>query len=209
MNRNGDIMRQEKNMSCEEELLLFYNKYLNVGIGEGFLLELARKYAQNWQIQKSESEENNPSVLFNQLELDFLAFNKFKSVRLAEDYTILIDSLGNIINFLFNENIDLVEKTELERYIHKNIFKLLESLPLDERSIQVKEEVQNMILQNILASKIRKLVFEIIKASKGYLAATHFKNKNANLMNYEEMLKDELDFEELFANKLVFSRSLR
>ena len=98
-------MRQEKNMSCEEELLLFYNKYLNVGIGEGFLLELARKYAQNWQIQKSESEENNPSVLFNQLELDFLAFNKFKSVRLAEDYTILIDSLGNIINFLFNENI--------------------------------------------------------------------------------------------------------
>ena len=197
-------MRQEKNMSCEEELLLFYNKYLNVGIGEGFLLELARKYAQNWQIQKSESEENNPSVLFNQLELDFLAFNKFKSVRLAEDYTILIDSLGNIINFLFNENIDLVEKTELERYIHKNIFKLLESLPLDERSIQVKEEVQNMI-----ASKIRKLVFEIIKASKGYLAATHFKNKNANLMNYEEMLKDELDFEELFANKLVFSRSLR
>lgn len=66
-----------------------------------------------------------------------------------------------------------------------------------------------MILQNILASKIRKLVFEIIKASKGYLAATHFKNKNANLMNYEEMLKDELDFEELFANKLVFSRSLR
>ncbi len=202
-------MRQEKNMSCEEELLLFYNKYLNVGIGEGFLLELARKYAQNWQIQKSESEENNPSVLFNQLELDFLAFNKFKSVRLAEDYTILIDSLGNIINFLFNENIDLVEKTELERYIHKNIFKLLESLPLDERSIQVKEEVQNMILQNILASKIRKLVFEIIKASKGYLAATHFKNKNANLMNYEEMLKDELDFEELFANKLVFSRSLR
>ena len=197
-------MRQEKNMSCEEELLLFYNKYLNVGIGEGFLLELARKYAQNWQIQKSESEENNPSVLFNQLELDFLAFNKFKSVRLAEDYTILIDSLGNIINFLFNENIDLVEKTELERYIHKNIFKLLESLPLDERSIQVKEEVQNMILQNILASKIRKLVFEIIKASKGYLAATHFKNKNANLMNYEEMLKDELDFEELFANKLVF-----
>ena len=202
-------MRQEKNMSCEEELLLFYNKYLNVGIGEGFLLELARKYAQNWQIQKSESEENNPSVLFNQLELDFLAFNKFKSVRLAEDYTILIDSLGNIINFLFNENIDLVEKTELERYIHKNIFKLLESLPLDERSIQVKEEVQNMILQNILASKIRKLVFEIIKASKGYLAATHFKNKNANLMNYEVMLKDELDFEELFANKLVFSRSLR
>ncbi|CDF12187.1 unknown [Mycoplasma sp. CAG:776] len=202
-------MRQEKNMSCEEELLLFYNKYLNVGIGEGFLLELARKYAQNWQIQKSESEENNPSVLFNQLELDFLAFNKFKSVRLAEDYTILIDSLGNIINFLFNENIDLVEKTELERYLHKNIFKLLESLPLDERSIQVKEEVQNMILQNILASKIRKLVFEIIKASKGYLAATHFKNKNANLMNYEEMLKDELDFEELFANKLVFSRSLR
>ena len=202
-------MRQEKNMSCEEELLLFYNKYLNVGIGEGFLLELARKYAQNWQIQKSESEENNPSVLFNQLELDFLEFNKFKSVRLAEDYTILIDSLGNIINFLFNENIDLVEKTELERYLHKNIFKLLESLPLDERSIQVKEEVQNMILQNILASKIRKLVFEIIKASKGYLAATHFKNKNANLMNYEEMLKDELDFEELFANKLVFSRSLR
>ena len=202
-------MRQEKNMSCEEELLLFYNKYLNVGIGEGFLLELARKYAQNWQIQKSESEENNPSVLFNQLELDFLAFNKFKSVRLAEDYTILIDSLGNIINFLFNENIDLVEKTELERYLHKNIFKLLESLPLDERSIQVKEEVQNMILQNILASKIRKLVFEIIKASKGYLAATHFKNKNANLMNYEEMLKDELDFEELFVNKLVFSRSLR
>ena len=202
-------MRQEKNMSCEEELLLFYNKYLNVGIGEGFLLELARKYAQNWQIQKSESEENNPSVLFNQLELDFLAFNKFKSVRLAEDYTILIDSLGNIINFLFNENIDLVEKTELERYLHKNIFKLLESLPLDERSIQVKEEVQNMILQNILASKIRKLVFEIIKASKGYLAATHFKNKNANLMNYEEMLKDELDFEKLFANKLVFSRSLR
>lgn len=197
-------MRQEKNMSCEEELLLFYNKYLNVGIGEGFLLELARKYAQNWQIQKSESEENNPSVLFNQLELDFLAFNKFKSVRLAEDYTILIDSLGNIINFLFNENIDLVEKTELERYLHKNIFKLLESLPSDERSIQVKEEVQN-----ILASKIRKLVFEIIKASKGYLAATHFKNKNANLMNYEEMLKDELDFEELFANKLVFSRSLR
>lgn len=202
-------MRQEKNMSCEEELLLFYNKYLNVGIGEGFLLELARKYAQNWQIQKSESEENNPSVLFNQLELDFLAFNKFKSVRLTEDYTILIDSLGNIINFLFNENIDLVEKTELERYLHKNIFKLLESLPSDERSIQVKEEVQNMILQNILASKIRKLVFEIIKASKGYLAATHFKNKNANLMNYEEMLKDELDFEELFANKLVFSRSLR
>ena len=197
-------MRQEKNMSCEEELLLFYNKYLNVGIGEGFLLELARKYAQNWQIQKSESEENNPSVLFNQLELDFLAFNKFKSVRLAEDYTILIDSLGNIINFLFNENIDLVEKTELERYLHKNIFKLLESLPSDERSIQVKEEVQN-----ILDSKIRKLVFEIIKASKGYLAATHFKNKNANLMNYEEMLKDELDFEELFANKLVFSRSLR
>lgn len=202
-------MRQEKNMSCEEELLLFYNKYLNVGIGEGFLLELARKYAQNWQIQKSESEENNPSVLFNQLELDFLAFNKFKSVRLAEDYTILIDSLGNIINFLFNENIDLVEKTELERYLHKSIFKLLESLPSDERSIQVKEEVQNMILQNILASKIRKLVFEIIKASKGYLAATHFKNKNASLMNYEEMLKDELDFEELFANKLVFSRSLR
>lgn len=202
-------MRQEKNMSYEEELLLFYNKYLNVGIGEGFLLELARKYAQSWQDQKPESEKNNPSILFNQLELDFLEFNEFKVISFTDDYTIIIDSIGNIINFLFKANFDPVQKVELEKYLNKSIFKLLESLPSDEKTMQIKEDVQNMILQNILASKIRKLIFEIIKASNGYLAATHFKNKNAKLMNYEEMLKNELDFDELFANKLVFSRSLR
>ena len=34
-------------------------------------------------------------------------------------------------------------------------------------------------------------------------------NKNSEIINYEDQLTSELNFEELFANKLIFSRSLR
>lgn len=66
-----------------------------------------------------------------------------------------------------------------------------------------------MILQNIFVSKISKATYEQIKIRDGLLASTRFMNKNSEIINYEDQLTSELNFEELFANKLIFSRSLR
>ena len=108
----------QKNKNSIEDLLLFYNKYLNVGIGEGFLLELVKKCATTHQLQEISAKDT--SIIFNQLELEFLAFHHFKSIELAKDYTIIIDSMGHITNFLFKPGFDLAEKEELKKYINNN-----------------------------------------------------------------------------------------
>lgn len=200
-------MKQEKNKNSIEDLLLFYNKYLNVEIGEGFLLELVKKCATTHQLQEISAKDT--SIIFNQLELEFLAFHHFKSIELAKDYTIIIDSMGHITNFLFKPGFDLAEKEELKKYINNSIFNFLESIPVSDEQIASKEEVQNMILQNIFVSKISKATYEQIKIRDGLLASTRFMNKNSEIINYEDQLTSELNFEELFANKLIFSRSLR
>lgn len=200
-------MKQEKNKNSIEDLLLFYNKYLNVGIGEGFLLELVKKCATTHQLQEISAKDT--SIIFNQLELEFLAFHHFKSIELAKDYTIIIDSMGHITNFLFKPGFDLAEKEELKKYINNSVFNFLESIPVSDEQIASKEEVQNMILQNIFVSKISKATYEQIKIRDGLLASTRFMNKNSEIINYEDQLTSELNFEELFANKLIFSRSLR
>lgn len=202
-------MKKLESLNYEDELVLFYNKFLNIGLGEGFLVEIVKKCSNKWLNDRSFTEEDkNKQVIFNKMELEFLSFKPTRNIKIGEDYIITIDAYGHIIKFQFNPNFDLSQRMELESYLNESIFTLLENLPFDTEVMEAQEKAQNMILQNILVSKIGKAIYEKIK-SESFLAATQFKNKNITLITYEENLRSELDYEEEFKSKLASSRSLR
>lgn len=216
-------MKQDVKMSYEEDLVLFYNKYLNLGIGEGYLLILVNKCIQNWQaLMNSKDAEkiiasgnfaelkslgSNP-VSFTKLDQEFLKFYQTATMKVNEDYDIVIDEYGNIINFNFKRNLSSIEQ-DLTKEIHQSIFKFLNRMPKSIEVLDAKRQAENVILQNTLVSKINKVVYEGIKTKDSIVSASIYAIAERDTISYEENLVKSVNYEKLVQKKLSRSRSLR
>lgn len=203
-------------VSYEEELILFYNKYLNIGLGEGYLYNLVNKLAELWKKENQVAIKNKNAKNFKseaqpflwKAEQDFFAFFPHPTLSINSDYKITLDAYGTITDFLFNHNLSDVEKEELSKNIGTNIFAFLQKLEPSLEQQDAIEAAENIILQNILASKIYKAMYEKLK-KESELEANAFANEKAEIINFDETLKETFDYEESFKAKLAHSRSRR
>ena len=213
------------NVNYEEDLIFFYNKYLNLGIGEGYLYDLMDRYMNCWKKKEQGMNPTNGSISiqdipkyrlneedyrnFSRVDQEFINFYHTTTIEVNEDYDVVIDAYGNITKFIFKKELSSVERQELSAYINKNIFNLLHELPQRIELENAISAAENTLLQNILASKINKAVFEKIRKEENDLSAAIFGVANSKVFSYDDSLKQNLDYEELFGKKLSHSRSLR
>ncbi len=221
-------MKEYNHTSEEDNLILFYNKYLNAGkVGEDYFFKLIENYVDAWQekmknVQKLEqdpqllgetlgklkiSEEDIEAISY--FDHDFQVFYQANYIRINEDYGVIVDAYANILRFAFYKDLDLSEVSELYKYINKNIFTLLSELERNIGVIEASEQAENMILQNLLVSKLEQAVYSIIKEKNGDMQASLFAVANAEIFDYENRLADELDYEAILKSKQACSRSRR
>ncbi len=216
-------MRKNEVPACyEDELILFYNKYLSIGLGEGYLSGLINRCATLWL--KKEIPEDKKLTAKNlrhfsinskdyarlpKLDQDFINFFYRTYMRIDDKYGVIMDSLGNIEAFNFDGKASEVEMVELNQNIGLNIFTFLNKLVPGLNEIDKREEAENYILQNILSSKIYKAIYEKIMQEGGIVKASIFALANAEIMEYEDKLKENLDYENIFPRKAAYSRSRR
>ncbi len=216
MKRNGF------QLSYEEELILFYNKYLNTGLWEGYLPILVNKCINLWNEKESRKvknlrEEDLQRLSFNSkdfaslsnLDRDFLSFYPVINLNITKDYSILMDSLGNIKKFQFKSYVDLAEEKELKENVGRSIFEFLNKFENSSDIQSVQEIAENAILQNILVSKIYKAIYEKLEKEKGIVKASLFALANASIISCDEKLQKMFNYEELFQSKLTYTRSRR
>lgn len=216
MKRNGF------QLSYEEELILFYNKYLNTGLWEGYLPILVNKCINLWNEKESRKvknlrEEDLQRLSFNSkdfaslsnLDRDFLSFYPVINLNITKDYSILMDSLGNIKKFQFKSYVDLAEEKELKENVGRSIFEFLNKFENSSDIQSVQEIAENAILQNILVSKIYKAIYEKLEKEKGIVKASLFALANASIIFCDEKLQKMFNYEELFQSKLTYTRSRR
>ena len=216
MKRNGF------QLSYEEELILFYNKYLNTGLWEGYLPILVNKCINLWNEKESRKvknlrEEDLQRLSFNSkdfaslsnLDRDFLSFYPVINLNITKDYSILMDSLGNIKKFQFKSYVDLAEEKELKENVGRSIFEFLNKFENSSDIQSVQEIAENAILQNILVSKIYKAIYEKLEKEKGIVKASLFALANASIISCDEKLQKMFNYEELFQSKLTYTRSHR
>lgn len=208
--------------SYEDELILFYNKYLNLGLGEGYLTELVSRCAKLWskkRLSKTEdlSKKNLNKFCFNikdyaslsNLDQDFINFFYCTYLRITSNYGVIIDSFGTIKSFEFDDSTNEIEQNELIKNIGLNIFEFLNKLTPGLDKDEKEEEAENVILQNVLSSKIYKAIYEKIMQEENLMKASLFALANREIIEYEEELKETLDYEKLFVKKAIRSRSRR
>ena len=206
----------------EKALLLFYNKYLSIGLGEGYLSGLINRCATLWLKKempkgKNLSQKNLHHFSINsedyaslsKLDQDFINFYYRTYIRVDNKYGVIMDSVGNIEDFHFDEQVDEMEAKELNRNIGLNIFTFISKLTPGLNQLDKKEEAENYILQNILSSKIYKAIYEKIMQEGNVIKASLFALANREIMEYEDKLKENLDYENLFERKATYSRSRR
>lgn len=216
MKRNGF------QLSYEEELILFYNKYLNTGLWEGYLPILVNKCINLWNEKESRKvknlrEEDLQRLSFNSkdfaslsnLDRDFLSFYPVINLNITKDYSILMDSLGNIKKFQFKSYVDLAEEKELKENVGRSIFEFLNKFENSSDIQSVQEIAGNAIIQNILVSKIYKAIYEKLEKEKGIVKASLFALANASIISCDEKLQKMFNYEELFQSKLTYTRSRR
>lgn len=208
--------------SYEDELILFYNKYLNLGLGEGYLTELISRCAKLWS-KKDLTKETNLSkrnlkkfslseedyAKLPKLDQDFINFFYCTYLRVTNNYGVIFDSFGTIKSFEFDESISDIEQKELSKNIGLNILDFLNQLTPGLDKDEKLEEAENIILQNILSSKIYKAIYEKIMQEENLMKASLFALANREIIEYEGELKESLDYEKLFVKKAACSRSRR
>ena len=208
---------KEDNKSYEEELIVFYNKYLNLGLGEGYLIGLTKKCAELWQKKGFKKENQNPFVSkyeisyedyasLTKLDQEFMNFYNFSAITINDDYDSIIDSFGTIIRFDFKKELDKTEEQELSQYVNQNILDFLKLLP--EIPTGTLNQVKDMILQNILVSKIYKAIYEEI-GKTDLIQASLFALANAKIFSYDDELKGKLNYEKELKLDYPRLRSLR
>lgn len=208
--------------SYEDELILFYNKYLNLGLGEGYLTELVSRCAKLWskkRLSKTEdlSKKNLNKFCFNikdyaslsNLDQDFIHFFYCTYLRITSNYGVIIDSFGTIKSFEFDDSTNEIEQNELIKNIGLNIFEFLNKLTPGLDKDEKEGEAENVILQNVLSSKIYKAIYEKIMQEENLMKASLFALANREIIEYEGELKESLDYEKLFVKKAACSRSRR
>ena len=216
MKRNGF------QLSYEEELILFYNKYLNTGLWEGYSPILVNMCVKLWNEKESRKvknlrEEDLQRLSFNSkdfaslsnLDRDFLSFYPVINLNITKDYSILMDSLGNIKKFQFKSYVDLAEEKELKENVGRSIFEFLNKFENSSDIQSFQEIAENAILQNILVSKIYKAIYEKLEKEKGIVKASLFALANASIISCDEKLQKMFNYEELFQSKLTYTRSRR
>lgn len=209
-------------MSYENELILFYNKYLSIGLGEGYLSGLINRCATLWLKKempkgKKLTKKNLRNFSINsedyaslsKLDQDFINFFYRTYMRIDDKSGVIMDSVGNIEAFNFDGQVDEMEAKELNQNIGLNIFTFLNKLTPGLNQLDKKEEAENYILQNILSSKIYKAIYEKIMQDGNVIKASLFALTNREIMEYEDKLKENLDYENLFERKAAYSRSRR
>lgn len=208
--------------SYEEELILFYNKYLNLGIGEGYLINLVRKCAHLWSKKKLNKQEDltqeslnkfslnfEDYLLLSKLDQSFINFLYRNFIKITDKYGVILDSFGTIKDFSFADNIDVTEQNELKKNIGLNIFEFINKLGPSLAKEEIEEEAENFILQNILSSKIYKAIYERIFQEENLTKASLFALANALIIEYEDQLKESFDYENFFTKKATHTRSRR
>ena len=209
-------------MSYENELILFYNKYLSIGLGEGYLSGLINRCATLW-LKKEMPKGKKPTkknlrnfsinsedyASLSKLDQDFINFFYRTYMRIDDKSGVIMDSVGNIEAFNFDGQVDEMEAKELNQNIGLNIFTFLNKLTPGLNQLDKKEEAENYILQNILSSKIYKAIYEKIMQDGNVIKASLFALANREIMEYEDKLKENLDYENLFEKKAAYSRSRR
>lgn len=211
---------KQNKMSYEEELMLFYDKYLNLDFDGNILLGIMKdmlNYAEEKEeqvepayissLQKYVIDENDYPYL-TPTTREYIQFFKESYLSINEDYGVYINSLGEITQFVFNNELSIPEQQELSKFTNQSIFIYLNYLEDDLTKEQARINAQNIILQNILTSKIYKAVYEKIE-EKSILKALLFATANRPIFSYEESLNAKLDYAHEFKNNLAISRSLR
>lgn len=221
-------MKEYNYTSEEDNLILFYNKYLNAGkVGEDYFFKLIANYVDAWQakmktVQKLDQDPQLLGETLNKLKIseediktisyfdhDFQVFYQANYIRINEDYGVIVDAYANIIRFDFYKDLDWSEISMLYKYINKNIFTLLSKLERNIGVIEASEQAKDMLLQNLLVSKLEQAVYSVIKERNGNLQASLFAVANAEIFDYENRLADELDYEAILKSKQSCSRSRR
>ncbi len=221
-------MKEYNYTSEEDNLILFYNKYLNAGkVGEDYFFKLIANYVDAWQakmktVQKLDQDPQLLGETLNKLKIseediktisyfdhDFQVFYQANYIRINEDYGVIVDAYANIIRFDFYKDLDWSEISMLYKYINKNIFTLLSKLERNIGVIEASEQAKDMLLQNLLVSKLEQAVYSVIKERNGNLQASLFAVANAEIFDYENRLADELDYEAILRSKQSCSRSRR
>lgn len=203
-----------------EELKLFYNKYLNIGLGDQYLEGLIKRYTLMLDAKKDLSNSTSLTMEeftfseddyknFSKIDQEFLNFIPFSCISLNDKIDIVIDAYGNINRFIYKKNLDLPEKQELNNHLHQSIFNFLEEQANNYEYLDVYEEAENIILQNLLVSKIFKAIYEAIVSENNLIEASIFILANPKIFSYEDNLNKLINYEELFKNKLAYSRSRR
>lgn len=223
-------MQKEKNsslngMSYKEELALFYDKYLNLanGFGENYLNELMVKYLHVWEqfiktlgvedLQEGErilipalKEEDLKD--FSSQELEFLNFQTKTVINFNEDYNLVVDAYGMIEGFDYKRPMDTTEQMLLNKNVGSNVFTFLKTIPSSYESDLAQEQAENIILQNVLVSKIHKAMFAEIKNAYGPLKAAFFAAWTTKMINYDDTITALVDYENIFTRRIP-TRSLR
>lgn len=220
------MRNNKKSMSLKDDLILFYNKYLNIGLEENYLLDLAKRCANLWKQKFTDLETVKEMKIkdfsfteqdyasLSKTDHEFLNFYPISCIHMNEDYDILIDEFGNIRRIFFKQDLDIAEKQDLLKYINQSIFSLLHELPESIEQHNALNEAGNIILQNILSSKIYKAILEKIEeeeqdAEKKILMTSLFACSNIEILSYDARIREELDYESELNTKFVHSRSLR
>ena len=194
-----------KSVSYQEDLILFFNRFLNLEANDSFLISLVERLTKYW-VEKLE-EEQERTEKFSNLDQEFFKFYESATLEINEQYDVIIDSYGSIIYFILKKERTKEEINNLYRNLNTNIFSFFALInePKYKESFQ---QAENIILQNILVSKITKAIAEQLRMIDEITAA-RFILANKEKFCYDDNLKNSLDYEEQFKSKLIRSRSLR
>lgn len=192
----SDFLLQIKNKSASklEEVIEFYNRYLEIGnYDEFYILNLIEELSNIFI-----SKVNNTNIfanlgsslifqelLFNENDLKDLSLFSKSIISFSHGDSIFLDFGGIAYVDRFGSIVYVDNATVLQQSNCKNILTFAKELDL----CLAKTQANNFIMQNILCSKVFNAVKEKIEATSGVFYAGLFQLIYASVLKYEEMLE--------------------
>jgi len=210
------IKNLNKSVSSIEELLLFYNKYLALDNDEVFLLNLVTNMTNIFNAKiPAEKKERVYEIPLEELkynEMDFANMSMFarKCVNFWDTATIIISNLCEIKINSFGNILEINSIVpEMLSFKNSDIFSFLEHFSYIEGVEKAKKDLYNVVMQNVLASKVYKAVSEQIRTTKGIYAANAFRLINYGIINYENTIASRIENKEQINHGFSRVRSQR
>jgi len=97
----------------------------------------------------------------------------------------------------------------MQNFNNSDIFSFLEHFSYLEGADKAKKDLNNVIIQNVLASKIYKTVSEQVRITKGIYASNAFRLINYGIINYENTIASRLENKEQINHGFSRVRSQR